>query len=61
MYPRKCLLMFYNAFTKSDMDYRNISYGAANKTNLANIDMAKRTIENKFVQKKDRFPDAYIR
>ena len=34
MYLRKCLLMFYNAYAKSVMDYGILGYGAADKMNL---------------------------
>ena len=35
-------------------------YGAANKTNLAEIDMAQRRKLRAFFKKKNRFPDVYV-
>ena len=44
MYPRKCLLMFYNSFAKSIICYGLIVYGSAAKTNLKKIENAQRRI-----------------
>ena len=44
LYPRKCLLMFYNSFAKSVITYGLLIYGSAAKTNLAKIDSAQRRI-----------------
>ena len=43
-YPRNCLLMFYNAYAESIMDYGIFSYGVGNKTRTAKVDMAQRRI-----------------
>ena len=51
MCPLKCLLMFYNAYAKSILDYAMLSYGAANKTSLSKIDMAQRRILKSFFSK----------
>ena len=37
IYPRKCLLMFYNSFAKSVICYGLLVYGSAAKTNLQKI------------------------
>ena len=44
MFPRNCLLMFYNSYAKSLINYRIIAYGATAKTNLSKIEMAQRRI-----------------
>ena len=44
MYPRKCLLMFYSSFAKSNLCYGLIVYGSAAKTNLKKIENAQRHI-----------------
>ena len=44
MYPRKCLLMFYNSFAKSIICYELIVCGSAAKTNLKKIENAQRRI-----------------
>ena len=44
MLPRNCLLMFYNSYAKSLINYRIIAYGATAKTNLSKIEMAQRRI-----------------
>ena len=44
MFPRNCLLMFYNCYAKSLINYGIIVYGATAKTNLSKIEMAQRRI-----------------
>ena len=44
MYPRKCLLMFYNSFAKSVLTYGLLLYGTAFKTNLSKIETVQRRI-----------------
>ena len=44
MFPRNCLLMFYNSYTKSLINYGIIAYGATAKTNLSKTEMAQRRI-----------------
>ena len=44
MFPRNCLLMFYNSYAKSLINYGIIAYGATAKTNLSKIEMAQRRI-----------------
>ena len=44
MFPRNCLLMFYNSYEKSLINYGIIAYGATAKTNLSKIKMAQRRI-----------------
>ena len=52
MYPRKCLLMFYNSFVKSIICYGLIVYGSATKTNLKKIENAQRRILRAIFYKK---------
>ena len=40
MFPRNCLLMFYNSYAKSLINYGIIAYGATAKLNLSKIEMA---------------------
>ena len=44
MYTRKCLLMFYKSFVKSNFCYELIVYGSAAKTNLKKFENAQRRI-----------------
>ena len=44
MFPRNCLLMFYNSYAKTLIKYGIIAYGATAKTNLSKIVMAQRRI-----------------
>ena len=44
LYPRKCLLMFYNSFARSIISYGILVYGSAAKTNLKKIENAQRKI-----------------
>ena len=44
MFPRNCLLMFYNSYAKNLFDYGIIAYGATAKTNLSIIEMAQRRV-----------------
>ena len=44
MFPRNCLLMFYNSYAKSLINYGIIVYDATAKTNLSKIKMAQRRI-----------------
>ena len=44
MFPQNCLLMFYNPYAKSLINYGIIAYGATAKTNLSKIEMAQRRI-----------------
>ena len=44
LYPRKCLLMFYNSFARSVISYGILVYGSAAKTNLKKIENAQRRI-----------------
>ena len=44
MYPRNCLLMFYNFFAKSIICYGLIVYGSAANTNLKKTENAQRRI-----------------
>ena len=66
MYPRKCLLMFYNSFAKSVICYGLIVYGSAAKTNLKKIENAQRRIlraiffKNKFDSLRDILLDNKI-
>ena len=53
MYPRKCLLMFYNSFAKSIICYGLIVYGSASKTNLKKIENAQRRILRAIFFKKE--------
>ena len=54
IYPRKCLLMFYNSFAKSVICYGLLVYGSAAKTNLQKIEYAQRRILRAiFFKKKD--------
>ena len=53
MFPRNCLLMFYNSYAKTLINYGIIAYGATAKTNLSEIEMAQRRIMRAiFVKKK---------
>ena len=53
MFPRNCLLMFYNSYAKSLINYGIIAYGATAKTNLSKIEMAqRRTMRAIFFKKK---------
>ena len=42
LYPRKCLLMFYNSFARSIISYGILVYGSAAKTSLNKIENAQR-------------------
>ena len=44
MFPRNCLLMFYNSCAKTLINYGIIAYGATVKTNLSKFEMAQRRI-----------------
>ena len=44
LYPKKCLLMFYNEYAKSVITYGLLIYGAAAKTNLSRIESVQRRI-----------------
>ena len=44
LYPRKCLILFYNSFAKSIINYGILVYGSAAKTNLAKIEIVQRRI-----------------
>ena len=44
LYPRKCLLLFYNSFARSIISYGILVYGSAAKTNLKKIENAERRI-----------------
>ena len=44
MFPRICLLMFYNSYAKSPINFGIIAYGATAETNLTKIEMAQRRI-----------------
>ena len=44
LYPKKCLLMFYNAYAKSIITYGLLIYGAAAKPNLSRIESVQRRI-----------------
>ena len=44
MFPRYCLLMFYNSYAKSLINYGIIAYSATAKTNLSKNEMAQRRI-----------------
>ena len=44
LYPRKCLLLFYNSFAKSIISYGILVYGSAAKTNLEKIELVQRRI-----------------
>ena len=48
MFPRNCLLMFYNSYAKTLINYGIIAYGATAKTNLSEIEMAQRGIMSAF-------------
>ena len=53
-YPQKCLLVFYNSFTKSIICYGLMVYDSAAKTNLQKIEFAQRRIIRAiFFQKED--------
>ena len=60
MFPRNCLLMFYNSYAKSLIKYGIIAYGATAKTNLSKIGMAQRRIMRAifFKKKVDSITDA---
>ena len=53
IYPRKCLLMFYNSFDKSVICYGLLVHGSAAKTNLQKIECAQRRILIAIFFKKD--------
>ena len=56
LYPRKCLLMFYNSFAKSIITYGLLVYGTAYKTNMTKIEaVQKRILRAIFFKKKLRF------
>ena len=61
MFPRNCLLMFYNSYAKSLVDYGIIAYGATAKTNLIKIEMAQRRIMRAifFEKKMDSITDVF--
>ena len=44
LYPTKYLLLFYNAYVKSIINYGLLVYGRAAKTNLERIELAQRRI-----------------
>ena len=44
LYPRKCLLMFYNSYAKSVTTYGLLLYGTAAKSNLSKIETVQRRI-----------------
>ena len=44
LYPRKCLLMFYNSYAKSVITYGLLLYGTAAKSNLSKIETVQRRI-----------------
>ena len=44
LYPKSCLLLFYNSFAKSIIMYGILVYGSAAKTNLEKIEKAQRRI-----------------
>ena len=44
MFPQNFLLMFYNSYAKSLINYGIIAYGATAKTNLSKIEMAQRRL-----------------
>ena len=44
MFPRNCLLMFYNSYANALKNYGIPAYGATAKTNLSTIEMAQRRI-----------------
>ena len=44
MFPRNCLLMLYNSYAKSLINYGIIAYGATAKSNLSKIEIAQRRI-----------------
>ena len=53
MFPGNCLLMFYNSYAKSLINYGTIAFGGAAKTNLSKIEMAqRRTLRAIFFKKK---------
>ena len=53
MFPRNCLLMFYNSYAKTLNNYGIIAYGATAKTNLSKIEMAQRRIMRAIFFKKN--------
>ena len=61
MFPRNCLLIFYNSYAKSLIKYEIIAYGATAKTNLSKIEMAQRKIMTAifFKKKKDSITDGF--
>ena len=56
MYPRKCLLMFYNSFAKSIITYGILLYGTAYKSNMTKIEAVQRRILRAFFFKKNSIP-----
>ena len=44
MFPRNCLLIFYNSYANSVINYGISAYGATAKTNLSKIELAQRRI-----------------
>ena len=44
MFPQNCLLMLYDCYAKSLINYGIIAYGATAKTNWSKIEMAQRRI-----------------
>ena len=52
MFPRSCLLMFYNFYAKSLINYGVNAYGATAKTNWSVIEMGQRRIMRAFFFKK---------
>ena len=55
LYPRKCLLMFYNSFAKSIITYGLLLYGTAYKTNMTKIEAVQRRILHAIFSNKIRF------
>ena len=44
LHPKKCLLMFYNAYAKSIITYGLLIYGAAAKTTRSRIESVQKRI-----------------
>ena len=52
LYPKKCFVMFYNAYAKSIITYGLLIYAAAAKTNLSRIESVQRRILRAFFRKR---------
>ena len=63
LYPKNCLLLFYNSFAKSIIMYGILVYGSAAKTNLVKIEKAQRRILRAifFMQRTDSLSEIFTK